>query len=197
MKNDFAIRTISKDEAKSLLEDYHYLSKIQRGFKSKFNYGLFKDDTLVGVCIFTGLPVKELLKGMMGGDFTDNQDGYYELSRLVIHPETQQSEHNIASWFVSRCINLIRKTTDVKLILSYADDDYHKGTVYRALGFKYYGLTDSKKDFWFKLDDGTYKKHSRGKVKGFEGEWRPRSRKHRFLLVYDKTIDVRWTIPPL
>jgi len=45
-------------------------------------------------------------------------------------------------------------------------------------------LTDPKKDFYYA--DGT--KHSRGKVKGVEGEWRDRSRKHRYLMVYDREL---------
>ena len=56
------------------------------------------------------------------------------------------------------------------------------GIIYRSCNFKYYGLTDSKKDFYFA--DGT--KHSRGSVKGVDGEWRDRTRKHRYLMVFDK-----------
>jgi hypothetical protein len=72
--------------------------------------------------------------------------------------------------------------------LSYADANIHSGTIYRACNFDYYGLTDSKKDFYYA--DGT--KHSRGSVKGLEGEWKDRSRKHRFLLTFDKTLNIMW-----
>ena len=41
---------------------------------------------------------------------------------------------------------------------------------------------------------GSFIKHSRGKTKGVEGEWRPRSRKHRFVLIFDKTLDIKWKI---
>jgi len=192
-KEDFGVIQVKKERIKPLLEKYHYLSQIQRGFKSGFNYALYLNGDVVGACIFTGIPVKELLKGMLGGDFTDSQEGLFELSRLVIHPDIQTSEYNITSWFVGRAIRQLRKDTNVRVILSYADDDHHKGTIYRALGFDYYGLTAPKKDFWFELDDGIYKKHSRGSVKGERGEWRPRSRKHRFLKVYDKSLSIKWT----
>ena len=76
----------------------------------------------------------------------------------------------------------------VKAIISYADSDYHSGTIYRACNFEYAGLTDAKKDFYY--SDGT--KHSRGKVKGSEGEWKERSRKHRYVMVFDKTLDLLW-----
>jgi len=191
-KDNFNIKIIGKRDCTDLLMKYHYLSKIQRGFKSGVNYGLFQGDMLCGVCIYTGLPVKELLKGMLGKGMDSNQKGYYELSRLVLDPSVQATEHNIASWFVARTIKHLRKAEDVKVILSYADSGFHQGKVYQALGFKYYGLSTKKKDFWYLLEDGTYLKHSRGPTKIYEGEWRDRTRKHRYLKVFDKNIDIKW-----
>lgn len=191
-KEDYNIKRITKKEASILLDKYHYLSEISRGFKSGFNYGLFNNtDNLVGVIIFTGFPVPELSKGMLGLD-RNNQEGLFELSRLVIHPKTQENEYNITSWFVAHSIKLFRKETNVKVILSYADSAFHKGTIYRACNFKYYGLTASKKDFWIKQEDGTFIKHSRGSVKNKIGEWRERTRKHRFVLVFDKKLKMLW-----
>ena len=196
MKSDFYIDIISKKQAEELLLQYHYLKDISKGFKSGWNYGLFQRNEfsplniggLKGVVIFTGLPVPEIAKGAFGLE-RNEQQGLFELSRLCIHPQTQQSEYNITSWFVSKAIRQLRKDTEVKAILSYADNDFHSGTIYRACNFKYYGLTDAKKDFYY--SDGT--KHSRGKVKGSEGEWRERSRKHRYLMVFDKQLQKNLT----
>ena len=196
MKSDFYIDIISKKQAEELLLQYHYLKDISKGFKSGWNYGLFQRNEfsplniggLKGVVIFTGLPVPEIAKGAFGLE-RNEQQGLFELSRLCIHPQTQQSEYNITSWFVSKAIRQLRKDTEVKAILSYADNDFHSGTIYRACNFKYYGLTDAKKDFYYA--DGT--KHSRGKVKGIPGEWRERSRKHRFVMVFDKQLQKNLT----
>lgn len=190
-KGDFSIRLVSKADAAHILTTFHYLKDISKGFKSGYNYGLFMHDNLVGVCIFTGFPVPELAKGMLGLDRSD-QKGLFELSRLCIHPLIQTAEHNLASWFVSRTIRQLRKETDVRVILSYADADFHKGTVYLACNFDYYGLTKTKKDFWIRQQDGSFVKHSRGSVKGLSGEWRNRSRKHRYVMVFDKTLKVLW-----
>jgi hypothetical protein len=141
-----------------------------------------------GICIFTGLPVPEIAQGAFGLQ-RDEQDGLFELSRLCIHPDTQKEEYNITSWFVSRCIKQLRKDTKVRAIISYADSDYHEGTIYRACNFKYCGLTDAKKDFYY--SDGT--KHSRGKVSGQDGEWRERTRKHRYVMMFDKKLPLLWT----
>ena len=195
MKSEYYIDRITKQQAGELLLEYHYLKDISKGFKSGYNYGLFRNNDfsplniggLLGVCIFTGLPVPEIAKGAFGLE-RNEQEGLFELSRLCIHPETQRTEHNITSWFVSRSIRQLRKDTEVKAIISYADSDFHSGTIYRACNFKYCGLSDPKKDFYFA--DGT--KHSRGKVKGAAGEWKERSRKHRYVMMFDKNLKLLW-----
>ena len=196
MKSEFYIDKVYKEEVKNLLYTHHYLKDESKDFKSGYNYGLFKHSEwecplriggCLGVCIFTGLPVPEIAVGAFGLE-RDQQEGLFELSRLCIDPKVQEEEYNITSWFVSKCIKRFRKDANVRAILSYADSNIHSGTIYKACNFKYFGLTDPKKDFYYA--DGT--KHSRGSVKGVEGEWRDRSRKHRFMIVYDKSLDVKW-----
>lgn len=195
MKSDFYIDKVSKDEIKDLLYTHHYLKDESKDFKSGYNYGLFKHsftDVLrigrcLGTCIFTNLPVPEIAVGAFGLK-RDQQEGLFELSRLCIDPELQKEEYNITSWFVSRCIKKFKKDAAVSAILSYADSDHHNGIIYRACNFKYYGLTDPKKDFYYA--DGT--KHSRGSTKGVEGEWKDRSRKHRYLMIFDKSLKCLW-----
>ena len=196
MKSDYYIQRVPKSEIKELLYNYHYLKDISKDFKSGYNYSLYKKsftDVLniggsLGACVFTNLPVPEIAKGAFELE-RHEQQGLFELSRLCIRHDTQSSEYNITSWFVSKAIRQLRRDTEVKAILSYADNDFHSGTIYRACNFKYYGLTDRKKDFYY--SDGT--KHSRGKVKGSEGKWKDRSRKHRYLMVFDKELQKRLT----
>ena len=196
MKSEFYIDRVDKDSCKDLLYNYHYLKDESKDFKSGFNYGLFKRAEwecplriggCLAVCIFTGFPVPELGVSAFGLS-RDDQEGLFELSRLCIRPDIQKEEYNITSWFVSKCIRRFRKDANVRAILSYADSSHHSGTIYRACNFNYFGLTDKKKDFYY--SDGT--KHSRGSVKGLDGEWKDRSRKHRYMLVFDKTLDIKW-----
>jgi hypothetical protein len=195
MKSDYYLDRITKKQAEELLLTYHYLKDFSKGYRSGYNYGLFKKNDfcplnigqLFGTVIFTGLPVPEIAKGAFGLE-RNEQQGLFELSRLCIHPDTQSAEHNITSWFVSRSIRQLRKDTEVKAIISYADSDFHSGTIYRACNFVYAGLTDPKKDFYYA--DGT--KHSRGKVKDAEGEWKERSRKHRYVMMFDKSLKLLW-----
>jgi hypothetical protein len=194
-KSSYSISRIDKQEGWELLKKHHYLATTGKSvsYKSGYNYGLFKDSVLVGVCIFTGFPVPELVYGIFGLP-REQQQGMFELSRLCIDPSIQGVEHNITSWFVARSIRRLKKDTEVKAILSYADTDHHSGTIYRACNFNYYGTTTPKKDFWVRQEDGSYKKLNRGKTKGVDGEWRPRSDKHRFLIIYDKGLECNWPL---
>jgi hypothetical protein len=195
MKSDFYIDRVSKEEIKDLLYTHHYLKDESKDFKSGFNYGLFKSTFecplniggCLGTCVFTGLPVPEIAVGAFGLE-RNQQQGIYELSRLCIRPDIQKEEYNITSWFLSRCIRRFRKDATVRAILSYADANHHTGIIYRACNFQYYGLTDPKKDFYYA--DGT--KHSRGSIRGADGEWRDRSRKHRYLMVFEKGLKPLW-----
>jgi hypothetical protein len=189
VKSDYTIDRVSKSEAAELLLRFHYLKDFSKSFKSGYNYGLYKNNDFCPLNIggIQGVPVPEVAQGAFGLA-RNEQEGLFELSRLCIHPDTQQGEHNITSWFVSRAIKQLRKDTEVKAIISYADSDFHNGTIYRACNFKYCGLTDPKKDFYYA--DGT--KHSRGKIKGAEGEWKDRSRKHRYVMIFDKNLELLW-----
>jgi hypothetical protein len=199
MKSDFYIDRVGKEEIKELLYTYHYLKDESKDFKSGFNYGLFRSSVsdilrvggCLGTCIFTGLPVPEIAVGAFGLE-RNQQEGIYELSRLCIHPDIQKEEYNITSWFVSRCIKRFRKDVNPRAIISYADASKHSGIIYRASNFSYRGMTDPKKDFWIEQSDGSFIKHSRGPTKGLKGEWRNRTRKHRFTMVFDKTINILW-----
>ena len=191
-KDKYQIKKVDKNESSKILTPYHYLTNISKGFKSGFNFGLFDGNDIVGIAIFTGLPVPELAKGMLGLE-RQEQEGLFELSRFCLEPTVQKAEHNLSSWFLSRCIRSLKKETSVRLILSYADSAFHSGTIYAACNFSYYGLTAPKKDFYLKNADGSFTKHSRGKVKGVEGEWRDRTRKHRFVLTIDPSLTVLWT----
>ena len=192
MKKDFYVDRVSKNEIKDLIYNYHYLTNSTTDFRSGFNYGLFKHNDwdcplriggALGACIFTCLTGRLVMKGAFGLEDTD-QDGVVELGRLCIDPELQKEEHNITSWFVSRCIRQLRKDENVRAIISYADSDYHTGTIYRACNFTYHGLTDPKTDFFY--EDGTI--HRKGPVKGLKGDWRPRSRKHRYMMIFDEEL---------
>lgn len=194
LKNRFFIKKISRSTSKKLLDKYHYLHK-EGNFRSGINFGLFEVETklLIGVCVFHTVSAKEIVKGCFGIN-SYKLEGFMELGRLCMNPH--KHEKNLTSFFLSGSINLLKKIQTVVALLTYADSEHHTGYIYQACNFKYYGLTDPKKDFFILQKDGTYKKLQRGKCKHLIGEWRDKSRKHRYLIIYDKKLKTIWEEQP-
>jgi len=194
LKDNYFIEKISRNTAKKLLDEYHYLHE-QGNFRSGINFGLFERESkfIIGVIVFHTNSAKEGVKGCFAID-SYKLEGFYELGRLCINPH--RHEKNITSFFLSGSIKLLRKIKNVAALLTYADSDYHQGYIYQACNFNYYGLTDQKKDFFINKNDGTFKKLQRGKCKHLIGEWRDKSRKHRYLIIYDNKLKTIWKQEP-
>ena len=190
---DCKVERIEKKVCAEMLNKYHYLGKQGYSFRSGHNFGLFYGDVLIGVAVFHTVSAPETVQGCFGLGRTEQQ-GIWELGRLAIHPD--YNGKNYTSWFLARAIKQLKKATEVRALISYADTDYHCGYIYQATNFKYYGMTKKKHDFWRKRPDGTYVKQSRGKTKGIEGEWRDRTRKHRYMLIFDKKLKSNWIEEP-
>ena len=194
LKDKYYVKQISRETSKVLLDEYHYLHKTG-DFRSGINFGLFTtDNILVGVIVFTTVSAKYVAKGCFGIN-TYKIDGFYELGRLCMNPHYH--EKNLTSFFLGNSIKILRKLKNITALLTYADSDYHLGYVYQACSFKYYGLTSPKKDFFY-IDEKTGKevKLQRGKCRHLKGEWRDKSRKHRYLLIYDKNLKTIWKEEP-
>lgn len=212
-KNTLEVRRITNKEAHILYKKYHYLSKIQtRHRHGTFVFGLFDFETLVGACTYSNFSVPQLFRSIFGvEDFrTFNQEGFLELSRFCLDPVVQ--DKCVSSWFLSRTIKRLKETfakekKRCKAIISYADSSFHKGVIYAACNFTYYGLTDPRRDIWVpcKQEEGGkyleerfrgcrkeeyWKRCSRGWKKHLDngGIVVPRTRKHRFLMVFDKNL---------
>lgn len=196
MKKDYYIASIDKSLADDFLQRHHYLAQQGNGFLGKAYYGLFtKSDKFIGCIVFAGISVIETLIGAFEGfERTSDQSGFWELTRLAM--DDNRKEKNLTSWFVSRAIRKLRKENNVRALISYADSQYHHGYIYQATNFKYYGLAPQKSDFFALVGGGTERQVWRGSVKGLKGEWRLRSRKHRYMLVYDKSLTIQWEEKP-
>jgi len=143
---------------------------------SQVNFGAYFDGLLEGAISFGPLSAPE----MKGYWDRKTQFGWYEIKRLAMSPSCP---HNSESRFIGRTISLLRKRCSVKGIVTYADAGYgHVGTIYKAAGFRYLGLTAAKTDFWVGNENVGQR---RGGIRGKIGEWRPRSRKHLFIKTFD------------
>lgn len=153
---------------------WHYLGGA--GFLSQINFGAYFDGELEGAISYGPLSAPE----MKGYWDRQTQFGWYEIKRLAM---SQRCPRNSESRFIGRTISLLRKRCLVNGIVTYADSGAgHTGIIYKASGFQYMGLTSPKTDFWIgDMNIG----QRRGGIKGKVGEWRPRSRKHLFIKIFD------------
>jgi len=189
--DDLTVRQADIKEFRPLLERDHYITRETGTFRSSFAVGAFHEGICHAVCTFASPSVAEAIQGAFGlpkGQF----EGIFELTRFCISDELRGVVKNAGSWFMARSLKALRKDRPVRAIITYADSSLHDGGLYRASNFIYCGMAAQKSDFWFLQPDGTYKKHSRGPMKGKAGEWRPRTRKHRYVIVYDKTLTLLW-----
>lgn len=176
----FKIKKIDKSVAYDFIKKYHYLKDAK--FFSKYSYGLYYGITLVGVATYSNPQGISALKGWFG---LDNQDqSVLELSRLCLLPDLNGS--NASSFLLGRSVKLLKKE-DVKAVITLADSNRHVGSIYQVCNFKYFGLTDKKTDF-FSVNG----LNPRGKTKDIEGVWLPRTRKHRYCYLLDKSLSVNY-----
>lgn len=101
--------------------------------------------------------------------FGTKESDVLELRRLVIK---RGYDRNINSWFVSKTIKYLKRNTETKVIVSYADPYYeHKGYIYQALNFIYLGLSGKDKGYKDTETGKTY--HSRALRTKYKGEYKP------------------------
>jgi len=125
------------DSVRQFLKRWHY-SEYQN-IQAKEVFGLFRDGVflpeLVGVCIYTRPAGPTAAQKYYSAD----PDKCLELRRLCCVDDTPK---NAESFLVGRSLRWLRKNTDWKFVVSYADPEHgHTGTIYRASNFKYEGTT--------------------------------------------------------
>lgn len=131
---DYEVKTISHGEAKAFLNEYHYLPNLP---PIQYYYGLFEKDRLVGVCTY-GKPFSPGIRKMLGSEYESN---ILELNRLAL----KNNKKNEASYLIANSMKMLPKES---IVISFADPSQgHKGTIYKATNFKYYGLTKKRKNY--------------------------------------------------
>jgi len=133
MLEKIIIRAVESKDVHPWLLKRHYARRL---CPISYAFGAFDGDNLIGVCTY-GTPLSSTLRnGICGEEWADK---VLELNRLCC-----ESRKNLASYIVSKSINLLPKP---KIVVSYADSGQgHFGIVYQASNFIYTGLSAMFKD---------------------------------------------------
>lgn len=180
-KEIFTIKEMGKNEAYDFISKYHYLKDAK--FFAMYSYGLFNNEELVGCATYSNPQGISSMKGWFG--LTNDDQSIVELSRLCMLPSLNGT--NATSYLLGNSIKKL-KEHNIKAVTTLADSSRHIGSIYQVCNFKYYGLTDSKTDFYTQKKDGTISVNPRGATKELNGIWLPRTRKHRYCYILDKSL---------
>ena len=114
-----------------LIKKYHYLHT-WKSLKEKYVFELLDEGEIVGLAVF-GQPCSANVEKKYGM-------GTLELRRFYC---LDHMPYNTESWFLSRCLKILRKTIH-KCVVTYSDPNQgHFGTIYKATNFKYLGKENS------------------------------------------------------
>lgn len=179
---NYQVKEIKRTDCEEYILGIHYA---KRWPSISYAYGLYRDDTLVGIVSY-GTPASPTLRtGVAGKDF---QSDVLELNRLCLKDNLK----NEASRLVGQSLKMLPKG---KVIVSYADEaEGHVGFIYQATNFIYCGLSAKRSDWKIRgkehLHNTTIGDEFRGQPNrsrllrekyGDDFYSAPRPRKHRYV----------------
>jgi hypothetical protein len=159
---DFTVKICDRKEIKSFIETWHY-SKSINGLKSNYCFKLMDKETIIGAMIYGQIGMANVWK-----KYAANEHDLIELRRLCCIDNTPK---NTESYFIGFTLRWLKKNTDIKKVISYADSNYnHNGVIYRASNFNYLGMTLGGRVIVYnnkKYHDKTIRTKYNGKLKPF------------------------------
>ena len=179
IKNQWEVKPIEKDIAKSFVEEYHYAHGAAKTAVDCFGL-YYKSDpnTLHGISWWMPPPLGA------AKSVTPNHRSVLALSRFCLVPGRPE---NAGSFLISKSI----KQLDTKRwtnLLTYADTALnHNGGLYRAANWSYDGMTGMNPIYWDPVNDCMVSRKKGAKTYGKQAmidmgyEYRGKHAKHRFI----------------
>lgn len=119
----------ARKEITEFIETWHY-SKNINGCIADYCFKLMDGDIMIGASFFGKMAMAGQTKR-----FSDNPDDVIELRRLCCIDATPK---NTESYFIGGMLRWLKKNTDIKIVVSYADAEHgHEGIIYKASNFEY------------------------------------------------------------
>lgn len=163
IKDEYYVKKVERKEIKEFIEKHHYSHNIN-GCIADYCFGLYLKSTniLVGAMFYGKMAMANQYKKY------GEQHEVIELRRLVLVDDTPK---NTESFFIGWSLRWLKKNTDIKTIVSYADPNYgHSGVIYKATNFKHVGMTSPGRVIIYngkKYHDKTIRTKYKGKLKPF------------------------------
>ena len=124
------------------------------------------DGNMIGAMIYGKIAMANVWK-----KYAQQESDLIELKRLCCIDNTPK---NTESFFIGHTLRWLKKNTDIKTVISYADMTYsHEGTIYKASNFVYCGMTAKGKVMMYngkRYHDKTIRTKYKGNLKPFAVE---------------------------
>lgn len=157
----FRVRLCTEIEIRDFVEQNHY-SKNMNGVMSDCCFSLVYEGAVFGAAVFAGMATDAWKK------FSDVGSDVLELRRFCL---LDSAPKNSESFFLGYCVRFLKKHSNAKIIVSYADESQgHVGTIYKAVGFSYEGATKTAGKWCLngrEYHDKTIRTTYKGKLKPF------------------------------
>lgn len=160
---EYKVFLCHRKEVVEFIKNWHY-SKNVNGLTTDYCFKLLDlNGNMIGAMIYGKIAMANVWK-----KYSKKESELIELKRLCCIDNTAK---NTESFFISKTLKWLKKNTNIKKVISYADTTYlHKGTIYKASNFSYCGMTEKGKVIIFegkKYHDKTIRTKYNGKLKPF------------------------------
>lgn len=160
---NYKVTACRRKEIAGFIYNWHY-SKNVNGIASDYNFKLVdEENNLIGAMMYGKIAMADVWK-----KYAEREEDLIELRRLCCIDNTPK---NTESFFIGKTLNWLKKNTDFKKVISYADTTYnHEGTIYKASNFKHIGLTAKGRVIMYqnqRFHDKTIRTLYKGKPKPF------------------------------
>jgi hypothetical protein len=138
---NYKVEPCTIQDIRDFIEENHYSGNVN-GLRVSQCFALYDGDNLIGGMIYGSLGMANAYK-----KYADKEEDVVELRRLACIDDTPK---NTESYFIGSTIRWLKKNTNYKVIVSYADTHYgHEGVIYKASNFEHVGMTQKSKVIQF------------------------------------------------
>lgn len=161
--HNYIVSICNRKEIVSFVEFWHY-SKNVNGLTTDYCFKLLDaDGKMIGAMIYGKIAMANVWK-----KYAEKETDLIELKRLCCIDNTPK---NTESFFIGNTLRWLKKNTDIKTVISYADMTYsHEGTIYKASNFVHKGMTAKGRVIMFEgklYHDKTIRTKYKGELKPF------------------------------
>jgi len=162
---NYKVELCARKDIKDFVEKWHYSQSIN-GLRIDYCFKLMNGNEMIGAMIYGKMAMANCWK-----KYADEEKDVIELRRLCCIDDTPR---NTESYFIGKTLKWLKKNTDIKKVISYADQTFgHTGIIYKATNFKHIGYTSAGRVILYKdkrYHDKCIRTKNKGELKPFAKE---------------------------